>query len=276
MKNPVLVAELRHQRYVINTSRAGTIWIALALVLVIPALLTTFYYIAVALLGLPVEPPPFTVDLIENWTDGLLLLGVVVLFTMNIAQFIVVTLVSFGLAANSIQREKKGGTWDVLVLTNVRARQLVTGKWLASMWALNGDHAAIALLRIGFLCFVMTALMPTLAPDFALSRWDLLALIGLITAFTALDAMMNTASGMAATLSQTPASVTVMLFGFGRLLCVAYGLWWFINTVIQLVEPDGIHYMVYGLGGLVVYSFAVFGVLWLGQWIAVRESQVSP
>ncbi|HRF99264.1 MAG TPA: hypothetical protein PLZ51_28825, partial [Aggregatilineales bacterium] len=59
-----------------------------------------------------------------------------------------------------ITRERKGQTWDVLVLTNVDARQIVLGKWWASLVALWGDHAMIGFLRVGLVCGAVVSLEP--------------------------------------------------------------------------------------------------------------------
>jgi hypothetical protein len=194
---------------------------------------------------------------------------------MNIALTVVVMLVSFGLAANSILREKTGRTWDLLILTRVRSGRLIVGKWLASLWALNGDHAVIALLRIGLLCFVLTLLPAVPGSDFMPTRRDVLILIGLVTAFTALDAMMNTVCAMASVLLDMTMSVALILFGLVRVLCLTYGLGWMVLTVTHLVTPSDVPYLVIGVGGLVAYGGLLLAMLAVSRWIAIRRALIS-
>lgn len=58
-------------------------------------------------------------------------------------------------ASNAISREKRGGTWDLLLLTPVDARQIVRGKWWATLRHVWGDYALLALLRAGSLVWMV-------------------------------------------------------------------------------------------------------------------------
>jgi hypothetical protein len=53
------------------------------------------------------------------------------------------------LAADTIRREKRGGTWESLLLTGVDARRLVLGKWWAVVRTVWRDYALLAGLRVG-------------------------------------------------------------------------------------------------------------------------------
>ena len=70
-------------------------------------------------------------------------ISVVSLLVMNLALYVVVTLVTLALAASSISREQAAHTWDHLLLTNMTARQIVQGKWWATLRALWGDHLMV-------------------------------------------------------------------------------------------------------------------------------------
>src|SRR5690606_39593490 len=111
--NPVMRAELRHQRQVIRSSRSGWFWVVLAVVMLVPAFLTALALIFATLSGIDLEPffaaPPLSV---------LAQVGLVSLTIMQLALYIVVTLVTLALAASSIRREQRAGTWDSLLLTN--------------------------------------------------------------------------------------------------------------------------------------------------------------
>src|SRR5262245_44836550 len=50
-----------------------------------------------------------------------------VVFT--IAQAVIVALRTISTGANSIAREKQGGTWETVLLTGIDARRIVLGKW---------------------------------------------------------------------------------------------------------------------------------------------------
>ncbi|HRF96278.1 MAG TPA: hypothetical protein PLZ51_13825, partial [Aggregatilineales bacterium] len=119
-------AELRHQWYVLEKSRSGRAWIILAVLMLLPGVLVTLYLLAIVFFGLPIyHLNPNNNDFISNLVD----VGLVSLITMNVALYLIVILITLGLSNNSITRERKGQTWDVLVLTNVDARQVVLGKW---------------------------------------------------------------------------------------------------------------------------------------------------
>jgi len=54
---------------------------------------------------------------------------------------------TLALAANSIAREKQSGSWDLLVLTGVDARQIVRGKWWATIQQQIPHYVRLGLLR---------------------------------------------------------------------------------------------------------------------------------
>ena len=51
--------------------------------------------------------------------------------------------------ANSISREKEAQTWDMLVLTGIDARQIVRGKWWATIQQQFPQYLLLSVLRIG-------------------------------------------------------------------------------------------------------------------------------
>lgn len=56
---------------------------------------------------------------------------------------------TISLSANSISREKEAQTWDMLVLTGIDARQIVRGKWWATVQRQYPAYLLLGLLRIG-------------------------------------------------------------------------------------------------------------------------------
>ena len=190
-ENPVLRAELKHQQHVINTSRAGRVWILVALALLAPAFIVSLAHIIEAFTGLdligPAVPGQATVG---NLSFGLLV-------TMNLALYLVVTLITMGLAASSIHREQEGRTWESLLLTTLDPRAIIYGKWWATLRALWGDHLMVGWLRLGLVAWLAVSLAsfqqsPDARPDVPL----LLLAFAIITAFTVVDAGFSAALGL--------------------------------------------------------------------------------
>ncbi len=64
-------------------------------------------------------------------------------------------------AANSIAREKESQTWELLVLTGVDARQIVRGKWCATVQRQFPNYLFLGLLRVGALSAIAIGNIPT-------------------------------------------------------------------------------------------------------------------
>ncbi len=56
---------------------------------------------------------------------------------------------TISLSANSIAREKESQTWDMLVLTGIDARQIVRGKWWATVQRQFPRYILLGLFRVG-------------------------------------------------------------------------------------------------------------------------------
>jgi ABC-type transport system involved in multi-copper enzyme maturation permease subunit len=232
--NIIAKAEFRHQRYVLENSRSGWGWILLATVMLLPGILISFVMFGLAasgnsvavLLDIPQDRVSFATILLAILQDrtpaSLSLLSMIV---MNIALYFVVILVTVGLAANSITREKLKRTWDVLLLTNVDADRLVLGKWWASLRAMMGDHLMLAILRIGAVNLVVSEVHQTLAqPPLSIPSglFYALAMSLFVLVFTALDAGFTVALGIALPLSTLQRPVTVALVISVRFIAMIY------------------------------------------------------
>lgn len=271
--NPVTLAEFRHQRYVLRTTRSGWMWIGLALLMLVPGLLGALYYTVLATLSLPLTDTGDNDALLTFLTTITILMIV-----MNVAQYLVVTLVTLGLAARSITREKQNRTWDTLLLTNIDARTLVWGKWWASLRAVWGDHAMIGLLRVGFIGWVIVAFQLVWPPPaFGLSSgvgyFVPVALIGL--ALTAVDAAFSAALGVIAPLSDLPSSSTLSIVVGLRVLMIAGMMGLLLVIFDWMQEYGGFAYLMPALGGVLFFGVATVALLWAGEQIAIR-GQVSP
>lgn len=271
--NIIAQAEFRHQRHVINTSRSPSGFIFIALLMLAPALIMSFILFFVGLLGYSLDPfiaPPD--DLRRPLTN----IGVVALITMNIALYLVVLLITLGLSSSSITRERESKNWEILLLTNVDAKQIVYGKWWASLQALWGDHVMIGLLRLGMvggliafhndrLSEVPFGLSPTVA--------HLLVLTAIMLAFTLIDAAFTTAIGVAIPLANWHGSViTAVVIGI-RAFTVAAALW-FANEIRLALINDG-PYIAIALVGLAGFLAGTWAALRIAEVIAVR-GYVSP
>lgn len=193
--NPVLQAELKHQQYVITTSRSGRFWIALAVLLLIPAFLSSAVFVIEALLGVNI-----TRSLLGDGGRQLLMLNLIV---MNVALYVVMTLITMGLAANSISREQTGKTWETLLITALKPQQIIMGKWWATLQALWGDHIMLAVMRVGLLAFFAIEQTQILSSGGSTrpSIGFLLLGIVLMLAFTAIEEAFSAAVGLLTPLS---------------------------------------------------------------------------
>lgn len=259
--NPVVDAEFRHQRFVIQRGRVGLIWIILAGVMVVPALLIALAY---TLAG-------FLLPLVDNISQ---ILGISAgtmpawlwLAIMTLAMYPVVTMITFALAANSVRREKTGHTWDYLRLTELDPPHIVIGKWWASLRALNGDHGMVMVLRLGlsaaFLVFFYSVDMISTAPFFI---WAMLLLLLAITAiYSFLDAGLSAALGIAgAMVDMGGPLVPFALFSIRVLTaCGALVLWLSTLMIMQL-----------GMGFMLLITLLGFVAYALVIWLVLRVSQ---
>ena len=262
--NPVMWAELKHQRHIIQSSRSGWFWIVLALVMLVPGFLTAVFMLVAAFSGLDLEP------LMDNAVVNVLgNIGVISLTIMHFALYIVVTLVTVALAARSIVREQEGHTWESLLLTDLSARQIVQGKWWATLRALWGDHVMVLFMRLGFVAWLHIAVR-SIGLN---SPVSLLAGILFVIVLSALDSALSVILGILPAVSGGHPAITLLAGG------LRIGL-----ALVMLIVPFAVGMRVVDwpfdmvVGGLVIlmiFALAVAGMLRLTEWAAVRNL-VSP
>ncbi|MFQ3646623.1 MAG: hypothetical protein SNJ54_14650 [Anaerolineae bacterium] len=218
---PLLNAEFRYQRYLIQQGRVGLVWIVLAALLLIPAALASVHYMRLAwisvedALGVAQRVVAF-----EGIWIASLLVGVISLY-------VVVTLITYALAANSILRERRSHTWDNLLLTNVPAWHILLGKWLASLRAVLGDHGLSIFLRVGLISLMALVLPALIAGAAPLSTAGLLVAWGWMLAAGALDAGLSAVLGLVSALPEGPTAVLVGGLLLGVRVSAAVGaLFW--------------------------------------------------
>ena len=278
IQNIITQAELRHQWYILEKSRSGTAWIILAVLMLLPGVLVTLYLLGIAFLGLPLTHlNPNNNDFLSNLVD----VGLVSLITMNVALYLIVILITLGLSSNSITRERKGRTWDVLVLSNVDARQIVLGKWWASLVALWGDHAMIGFLRVGLVCGAVISTEPFfgarlpatpqgISPIFI--HTAILSVILIL--YTAIDAMFTAALGVGGSVSTHNASLVGGIIFMVRFISIVIFVVWIWSVYRDLREGWG--YIITAFWGLAGFSLLTWVALRVGEWWAVQGEVSAP
>lgn len=259
-RNPAYRAEFRHQRFVIATSRSGWLWILLAAAMVIPALIGSVVY------TLMVFMMPFA-----SWVNDLSYVVEDVFFlpilVMSFAMYVVVTMITLGLSANSIQREKRNKTWDNLRLTNLDDNYIIWGKWGASLQALWGDHLMVAIIRIGLCAMFITAYSPNFGRIFGLHGevfWmSFIVVVTLIYSF--LDAGLTAALGIIASVAEAGAQAVMTLAFVVRAFVALAALVWFILTLTAIFGGNWGVASLATVVGWCVYSVLVYITLKMAQ-----------
>lgn len=259
--NPVVNAEFRHQRFVIQRGRVGWIWIAMAGVMVLPALLIALAYTIAGFLLPIMESAAQVMDLSAGTMPSWLWLGI-----MTLAMYPVVTLITFGLSANSVRREKSGHTWDYLRLTQLDPEQIVIGKWWASLRALNGDHGMVMVLRLGVsAAFVIEFGVAGVIPATPVMIWTLLIFLLLITAlYSFLDAGLTAALGIAGAMVDIGGPIVPFLLFSTRVFTAFVALMLWIATLFAMQAGIGFVLLITTLG-IIGYILVIWLVLRIAQ-----------
>jgi hypothetical protein len=267
--HPVYLAERNYQRAVMERSRAGRVWILLALVMLLPALLTSlFLFFSTLLFGRAVTVVPA-----ESGFDPLPMLQLLMV-VMNVALYFVIALIAAALANFSVEREKQGNTWDLLRLTGISARDLVWGKWLASLRAILGDYIILALLRLGWATW-FAAGFRVIAPADALPiPTTILLLVALALVFTVIDAAFNTALSVAIALAEPSRRTGATGLGV-RGMAMLVTVWAWVQVIARLYDSPGAVFLWHGIVYLVVYAALTLVVVYAAQRLAIRAGYLT-
>jgi hypothetical protein len=258
---PVLRAEFRHQRYVIQQGRVGLIWILLAAALILPAIVATVHFMRLALLPLDLMGLVDALG-IATGENGL---WSVVLIVAAISMVVVVTFITYGLSANSISREKRGNTWDNLILTKVPPRSIVWGKWLASLRAVLGDHGISIFLRLGLVSYALLIMRATLTTGDPIAIPTIIGIWLVTIGFGVLDAGASAALGILTALQEgASGAVMTMLLLAVRLALTAWGVFW-TYLVLQGVLSGLTSTPFLVLIGIMVFGVTLVGTLLLAE-----------
>jgi hypothetical protein len=256
--NPVMRAELKHQQHVMTTSRSGRFWIALAMLLLIPAFLSSGLFLFGAVTGIDISG---FIGSIGGYNL------VIHLIIMNVALYAVVTLITMGLASNSIGREQTGHTWESLLLTTMDARQIIWGKWWATVRSLWGDHIMVGLLRIGLVAWGAIewsrAINPTDRPNFLF----LLIAIVIVSLYTLVDAAFSAVLGLLTPLSGFGNSVFILMLGARVGITIAILL--LVSGIASVLPISDWQYILAAFIGLLVLILVTLGALRFAEMVAV-------
>ncbi|NOG48122.1 MAG: hypothetical protein HND48_00710 [Chloroflexi bacterium] len=236
--NPIYRAEVRHQDYVLRTNRSPTLWIVVALVLLVPALIASgAFTVLVGVLGARLPPIPLFSD-IDSMSEVFYTVGAVSLITMNLAHYLVVALVSSGLAVMSVQREQRNKTWDILVLTQQNARAIALGKVAASLWVLRRDTAIVTILRVGLLMLAVDLIRDLyVGPQF--TPFDALFLTLWVVLWTVMDTVLSVAAAIASTLIPQWRPVMLPVALAVRGITLFGGVFWLAGMINRMLSaPD--------------------------------------
>lgn len=273
--NPVYRAEVRYQDYVLRTHRSPTLWILLALMLLVPALIAAgAFTVLVGVMGMRLPPVPVIPE-IDTVGEAVYTMGAIALITMNLAHYLVVALVSSGLAVMSVQREQRNKTWDLLVLTKQDARDIALGKVAASLWVLRRDTAIVTILRVGLLMLAVDLIRDLYAGS-QFTVFDALYLTMWVVLWTALDTALSVASAVASTLAPQwrPVMLPVALAVRGAALFG--GVFWLAEMIDRMLSGlDRLGFILYGLAGLGILAGLVFTSLRVVE-AAARLAHASP
>jgi hypothetical protein len=311
-ENPVAQAELNHQQR--NTAaqqkwkRFPTIFgIALAIGLLSTLALPFTPALAALLTPLLGLPESELTILLRGWFDTItILIGALIMI-----HHLAFATAALQLAATSISREKHGRTWESLLLTGVDARQIIYGKWSATLRMLWDVYRPLLFLRFAVALWMgaasgTTRFSPYFSPP---SLLDIL-LIGSITAmFPLCYAGFTVMLGLLASLlvsSETAANRVASALHFGTIvlsLCfilIAFALPYYdidpalvslipalfvtpmdggMLALVGMIASNGSisrHYLL----GLLLCVALYAGLTWLGlrgaQWLAVRQRALPP
>lgn len=215
--NAVMKAELAFQRR--SIAYGGCVSIVLGFLLYL-SLLSALGVIVCALLT-----AAFQINLLEPLKAVNFLLIVMVIAA--VVWHFLLMFRTLALAANSISREKQAQTWEMLVLTGIDARQIVRGKWWATVQKQVLQYGLLAILRAGaVIWFAYSQGVPFRYYQGAIvllpGAIEIVLAAVLITLFTLLNLLFTAACGVMGS-AASGRGTTAMLRGLGNRLALTLG-----------------------------------------------------
>lgn len=148
-ENAIFRAERAHQAYATKTPRRWRRWLNRTFVGLL--LVLSLIHVATLLLASLTQRDP---------TPIVQLLGPLPTLLMVFMLFYHFSLMfkTISLGANSIAREREAQTWEMLVLTGINARQIVRGKWWATVQRQFPHYLVLGFIRAGAAAAVATSI----------------------------------------------------------------------------------------------------------------------
>ena len=217
--NPILRAELAHQQGQIDAYRRRQ------LIRLLYAVLLIFSLAAVLITITDFRVDNLLALFFDNTTYARWTLTAIVLNAI-IAVHIATVFRTLVFGTNAIVREKRSRTWETLLLTNVDARQLVIGKWWATVRRVWASYLWLVPLRIGAVVWLgaqMNLVLIGLGSPVTISPppvdiSNLLVAVLLITALTLVNALFTAAYGVLGSLLNRVDTIGPAMATFTRML----------------------------------------------------------
>lgn len=153
--NPVLRAELQRMRRHLRPRRFRLLalpWYLLHYGAIFAAIFVIVFEIAYAIFRPDLSYIP------ESWQWPMSILTFIlpafVLIPITVVMHFRLILSTLTYSADSIAREKRIGSWEILLLTPIDARQIVLGKWWAVVRSLWRSYLHLVLLRVGCIIWI--------------------------------------------------------------------------------------------------------------------------
>jgi hypothetical protein len=173
LRNPVARAELKHLRRSIPTTGNFSRW---AMRGILSAAVCAAVIIFCVSLALAFSTPSATTLAAHVRGSGVatrwLIHPLVALAGLTVLIYFSLMFRTLSLAGNTVSREKRGGTWENLLLTGMDARRLVLGKWWAVICTVWREYALLALLCVGVCAGGGVLYLSQMAPGRLLSAWE--------------------------------------------------------------------------------------------------------
>lgn len=305
--NPVAQAELNHQQRTTTHHRWQRFPIIFAVALVLGVISYSTLQIVPTLarrFGVPAQELDL---LLRGGFDTITILTGALIMIHHLA----FATAALQLAATSIAREKGGRTWESLLLTGVDAREIIVGKWSATMRTLWLAYRPLLLLRFGVALWMGAASGATrfstyLTPP---SFIDMIVIGGITALFPLCYAGFTITLGLLASLlvsSETAASRVASALHFGTIvvslsfILIAFMLPYYdidpalvslipalfvtpmdggMLALVGMIASNGAISRSYLIGLLVCVALYA-GLTWLGlrgaQRLAIRQRALPP
>ncbi|GEM_PF-1387501 len=304
LNTPIAYAEaIFHQREVRRRAHRTVRMLMIAFLILLAISLAIALVNRASLLPDPLELPDTLPEIVQ---ERLQQLSTFLLMWIAGAQYLLAMSLAAQSGMSSILHERRSRTWESLILTGVDARQMITGKWIATLRTMWTVYGGLLLPRAAAMAwYVFVALYPLLQDEIpnlfiaslvtaaALAVVFPLVSLALITAMGVLASLIGRSEALSRIITggMIVGSMVVLYVLFGLLLLLPLDSEWVsalmsmpfavfdggVITMFVLAEATaremfGVHFVGAGL----VYVVTSGGLIWLilraAEWAAVRQN----